>query len=418
MSPIPDIPGELVHPNSDQGLWLKAQVARLCHLDNDRFPGSQPISFGERNLADLENDDFWVCEKSDGIRVLLLILTNPETQEVIICLIDRHNTYRKVDGFYFPHFEKPEIPIRSTLLDGELVLDVDPVTKTETLRYLAFDCMVVDDQYIMNKPLDKRYGRLSDWFYKPYVTMLRDHPEMVNLQPFHIQVKKMHAAYQVSQVFDEDIPKLQHGNDGLIYTKVEAPYTPNTDRNILKWKPPSENSIDFKLVVRFPPSPSNPGLPDFFAKPVFALHAWYGDERGMSKYELYDQLYVTDEEWESLKESGVQVDDRIVEVHWDSELQKWRMMRFRDDKPNGNHISVVENIIRSIADGVEKDALLSRTQRIRHTWKERQARPKPAVARPAAPRPAAPSAVIRYGPLASSPWSKVGGPAVIAGMKR
>ena len=55
---------------------------------------------------------------------------------------------------------------------------------------------------------------------------------------------------------------------------------------------------DFKLVVRFPPSPSNPGLPDFFAKPVFALHAWYGDERGMSKYELYDQLYVTDEEWE------------------------------------------------------------------------------------------------------------------------
>lgn len=30
-------------------------------------------------------------------------------------------------------------------------------------------------------------------------------------------------------------------------------------------------------------------------------------------------------------------------------------MRFRDDKPQGNHRKVVEGIIQSIADGVEKD---------------------------------------------------------------
>ena len=33
------------------------------------------------------------------------------------------------------------------------------------------------------------------------------------------------------------------------------------------------------------------------------------------------------------------------------------MMRFRDDKPQGNHRSVVDNVIQSIADGVEKDAV-------------------------------------------------------------
>lgn len=58
-----------------------------------------------------------------------------------------------------------------------------------------------------------------------------------------------------------------------------------------------------------------------------------------------------------MKNSNEQLDDRVVEVHWDSEHEHWRMMRFRDDKPHGNHKSVVDNIIKSIADGIEKDVV-------------------------------------------------------------
>jgi mRNA guanylyltransferase len=124
-----------------------------------------------------------------------------------------------------------------------------------------------------------------------------------------------------------------------------------------------------------------------------------------------------------LKESGEQVHDRIVEVHWDPHQSCWRLMRFRDDKPNGNHKSVVANIIQSIADGVEKNAvslplslvrhcphadrkntqLLARSGAIRNAWKARHA-----------PQEAA----IKYGPFAPSAWSKVSGPAIVAGMKR
>lgn len=66
----------------------------------------------------------------------------------------------------------------------------------------------------------------------------------------------------------------------------------------LKWKPPSENSIDFKLVLRFPPSKSNPSQPEFHAKPFFGLHVYCGDERGQPRYEPYDALFMEDDEWE------------------------------------------------------------------------------------------------------------------------
>ncbi|KAF7778533.1 hypothetical protein Agabi119p4_2878 [Agaricus bisporus var. burnettii] len=442
MPAIPDLPGELVPHNSDTERWLKAHVARLCQLDHDRFPGSQPVSFSVRDLTRLEGQDFWVCEKSDGLRVLLLVVSDPASGEQTTYIIDRHNAYRELRGLYFPHHENPMHPLMNTLVDGELVIDVDPVTKKESLRYLAFDCLVADNQNVMSKPLDKRYGRLNAWFYKPYSRMMIDHPFMAEKQPFSIAVKQISFSYHVRAVFD-GIPLLQHGNDGLVYTCVNTPYTPGTDNNILKWKPPSENSIDFKLVLRFPPSINDPNKPDLHAKPLFLLHAWLGGERGQERYELYDEMFVEDEEWEKLKRSGEQVDDRIVEVHWDPEISRWRMMRFRNDKPHGNHISVVENIIQSIVDGVEKEALLQRSDAIRNAWKARQGQPPSAsqpppsqastssrlISQPPLQPPPQPSGSfmppkhmppldLRYGPISVSMWSKVSGPTVFAGMQR
>jgi len=58
-----------------------------------------------------------------------------------------------------------------------------------------------------------------------------------------------------------------------------------------------------------------------------------------------------------MKVSGEHFEDRIVEVHWDPTLEGWRMMRFRDDKPAGNHINTIESVIQSIRDGVEKETV-------------------------------------------------------------
>ncbi|KAJ6589319.1 mRNA capping enzyme [Mycena capillaripes] len=375
MTRCPGIPGARVPPRSERASWLKEHVARLCQIDNRRFPGSQPVSFSQ---------DFYVCEKSDGIRVLLLVHTDLNSRTQTVYLIDRKNDYYELQGIFFPHHESPQLPLKNTIVDGELVFDVEPRTNHETMRFLAFDCLVVDGENIMARALDKRYGRLQDYFYKPFAK-LKDHSQTL---PFDISVKKMQYSYYAELVF-ADMANLQHRSDGLIYTCVNAPYTPATDSNTLKWKPPYENSIDFKLVLRFPPLPDNLSQPDFHAKPVFLLHVWCGDTR----YEQYDQMYVEDDEWEEMKSSEEQCDDRIVEVRWDPAQSHWRRIRFRDDKLNGNHRSIVDQIIQSIADPVEKDTLLERSNAIRTAWKARTA---------------------RYGRLATSRWSKVGGPSIFA----
>ena len=49
-----------------------------------------------------------------------------------------------------------------------------------------------------------------------------------------------------------------------------------------------------------------------------------------------------------------QYDDRIIEARWDFEQQVWRFMRIRSDKTDANHISVVENIIKTIIEPVHQ----------------------------------------------------------------
>lgn len=58
-----------------------------------------------------------------------------------------------------------------------------------------------------------------------------------------------------------------------------------------KWK--EDNSLDFRLILRFPADATSPDQPDFYAKPIFLLYAWFGG----SNYEVYDKLTVDDDEW-------------------------------------------------------------------------------------------------------------------------
>ncbi|GMK55809.1 hypothetical protein CspeluHIS016_0208650 [Cutaneotrichosporon spelunceum] len=393
--PIPAIPGVLLEdPEIRQ--FLNRHVANLCGRNDNKFPGAQPVSFANASLDLLEKLDFWVCEKSDGVRVLLFIVYNGMSANQEVWLIDRKQRYFHIDNLHFTHWERQNDPLTDTILDGELVIDIDPRTKKQTLRFYAFDCLVLGGENVMKKPLVKRYARLRDWVIAPMKRALHRFPEWKANAPFEIVAKPQELSYCVRQVLDTHIPQLQHGHDGLIFTCAESEYVTGTDPKILKWKPPSENSIDFRIDLRFPLG--HDGEADTFAKPVFLLTEWMGGD----KYEFFDEMEVDDDEWEKMKDSGEEYHGRIVECVWSRERQAFRMMRFRDDKPHGNHKSTVDKVLESIADGVEMEGVLARQDSIRAAWKERAARQRGAVHKPqvgqrAPPPPPPPPAAARAG---------------------
>jgi mRNA guanylyltransferase len=125
--------------------------------------------------------------------------------------------------------------------------------------------------------------------------------------------------------------------------------------NRLKWKPPAAISIDFRVQLRYPALSDalSTTVPDFTAKPAFLLMT----DHGQAGLQCFDEMHVSDEEWEKWKAGGEQSDGRIVEVTWNQTVEKWVHVRFRDDKLYGNHAAVVEDILHSLRHGVEADTV-------------------------------------------------------------
>ena len=82
---------------------------------------------------------------------------------------------------------------------------------------------------------------LREWVIKPFERQLKALPHLLSQQPFEcaaasatrltarVRLKPMELAYGIEAVFRDHLPSLEHGNDGLIFTSAEAPYTMGTD---------------------------------------------------------------------------------------------------------------------------------------------------------------------------------------------
>ncbi len=324
---------------------------------------------------------YYVCEKSDGIRYLLYLTADEQGNEIHY-LIDRKNDYWWIHqrNLHFPLKDDVQNFHTGTLIDGELVMD--KVNGREEPKFLVFDCLVIDGQQnLVPKPLDKRLGYFREHIMNPYTDLFRQYPDEAQFQAFKVEMKEMQFAYGIEMMFRQVIPNLAHGNDGLIFTCRSSPYEFGTDPHIVKWKPPADNTVDFRMRLAFPTvepdaddaadGVTDPYV-DFDSIPQADLYVFLG-HGGKDPYQRFKPLYIAPDEWETLKSLGDPLQNRIVECALDDE-GRWRLHRFRDDKNEANHVNTVTSVMESIEDRVTEKDLFDAAYSIKEQYKLRRAK--------------------------------------------
>ncbi|KAJ2514056.1 Dcp1p-Dcp2p decapping enzyme complex alpha subunit [Coemansia sp. RSA 2049] len=372
-SEMPAIPGQLLWGR--EAYQIRAHAAGLAKTAPGRFPGAQPVSLTRTAWqTELMQTDYMVCEKSDGVRVLVLMAVDARDGISKTYMLTRKNEVYVVPGVAFPEAATSAAagaPLRwhnDTLIDAELVVDTERDGR-RVRRLLGFDALAVGGSNCMDKPLDRRLGLLVSRVVNPFVALCaRQPPARRDALPFQAEMKRFERSYAIAHIYDFVMPTLKHKSDGLIFTSVAAPYTPGTCQTILKWKPSNENSVDFKACV----SPLADGSP---AIQLLAV-------RGAGAFTYVDNLAMQPGDWDRLfKPMGASLNGSIIEAVYDPEYAppfKWRFLRFRTDKPNPNYYRVLVNIQQSIRDNVELDELKQGAHEMRLRWKQRNPEPKPA----------------------------------------
>jgi hypothetical protein len=179
-----------------------------------RFPGPQPVSIERRHFPLLEKQPYFVCEKTDGTRNLLVSFGRG------VFLVDRSFVSTPI---------KVRVP-KDTILDGELV-----TTRDGKKLFMVYDAVRVKGEDLTKKPLDVRLETARK-VVKSIIKTAGAECE--------VRVKTMWPLTNI-----RDMPtEFEYETDGLVFTPVNEPIRTGTHETMFKWKPRERITIDFAIM--------------------------------------------------------------------------------------------------------------------------------------------------------------------------
>ncbi|XP_057438787.1 uncharacterized protein LOC130730727 [Lotus japonicus] len=309
-----------------------------------QFPGSHPVSLNRDNLQLLRQRYYYATWKADGTRYMMLITGDG------CYLIDRKFLFRRINMRFPCRYSNGGTPERNhhyTLLDGEMIIDIDPHTQKQERRYLIYDLIAINQVSLTELPFYERWKLLEKEVIEPRnmeregLSKSLDPYYRYDLEPFSVRRKGFWLLSTVSKLLHNFIPQLSHSSDGLVFQGWDDPYVPRTHEGLLKWKYPEMNSVDFQCEL------SASGRPLLF---LF--------ERGKKKLmEGTDVVFKDASDISSY--SG-----RIIECYLDPVKHHWVCMRIRIDKATPNDINTYRKVLRSIKDNITEEVLLNEISQI------------------------------------------------------
>uniref|UniRef100_A0A8C0S6W2 mRNA-capping enzyme n=7 Tax=Canidae TaxID=9608 RepID=A0A8C0S6W2_CANLF len=306
---------------------VQQKCHQFCGWEGSGFPGAQPVSMDKQNIKLLEQKPYKVSWKADGTRYMMLI---DGTNEVF--MIDRDNSVFHVSNLEFPFRKDLRIHLSNTLLDGEMI--IDRVNGQAVPRYLIYDIIKFNAQPVGDCDFNIRLQCIEREIISPRHEKMKTGLIDKTQEPFSVRNKPFFDIYTSRKLLEGNFAKeVSHEMDGLIFQPV-GKYKPGRCDDILKWKPPSLNSVDFRLKI------TRMGGEGLLPQNVGLLYVG-GYERPFA------QIKVTKE----LK----QYDNKIIECKFEN--NSWVFMRQRTDKSFPNAYNTAMAVCNSISNPVTKEML-------------------------------------------------------------
>ena len=214
------------------------------------FPGCNPLSLSRKQLNHLENNEYLITLKSDGVRYVLYCTTRPgstgDAPLPVAIMVDRSQNMYEVEVV-----AKEDVFFKRTILEGELVWKQP---EENVLTFLVFDCILSRGESYLKRPFEDRLREAhrlvhlsEDLSHYPDVdkrVLETGNIVMTHYAPRVTMRPKVFVDMRNAERMWNDRGDVEHRVDGIILQRKDAPYTLGTASHgeILKWK--EKSSVD------------------------------------------------------------------------------------------------------------------------------------------------------------------------------